>query len=89
MNTDFGHRQHLSVAKFRAARFSCGTGGYDDNERLPMRRIREILQLKYEQQLSQRAIVDACRVGLGTVSEHLRRSRRAGLDSPTITATKS
>ena len=53
-------------------------------KRLPMRQIREILRLKYEQQLSHRAIAGACRVSLGTVSEYLGRSRRAGLASPRL-----
>ena len=48
-------------------------------KRLLMRQIREILRLKYEQQFSHRAIAGACQVSLGTVSEYLGRSRRAGL----------
>ena len=51
-------------------------------KRLPMRQIREILRLKYEQKLSHRVIAGACGVSLGTVSEYLGRSRRAGLDWP-------
>ena len=51
-------------------------------KRLPMRQIREILRLKYDQQLSHRAIADACRVSLGTVSEYLGRARRIGLEWP-------
>ena len=50
--------------------------------KLPMRQIREILRLKHGQQLSHRAIAGACRVGLGTVSEYLRRARGAGLGWP-------
>ena len=48
-------------------------------ERLPMRRIREILRLKNECGLSHRAIAQACSVGLGTVSEYLQRAERSGL----------
>lgn len=48
-------------------------------ERLPMRRIREILRLKNECGLSHRAIAQACGVGLGTVSEYLQRAERSGL----------
>ena len=48
-------------------------------KRLPMRQIREILRLKYEQQLSHRGIAGAWGVSLGTVSEYLGRARRAGL----------
>ena len=51
-------------------------------KRLPMRHIREILRLKYEQQLSHRGIAGACGVSLGTVSEYLGRARRAGLGWP-------
>lgn len=51
-------------------------------ERLPMRRISEILRLKYEGGLSHRAIARACGVGVGTVSEYVQRSERAGLGWP-------
>jgi transposase len=50
-------------------------------ERLPMRKIREILRLKHEG-LGHRAIAQACGVGVGTVSEYLRRVQRAGLGWP-------
>jgi len=51
-------------------------------ERLPMRQIREILQLKHERKLSCRAIARSCGVGVGTVSEYLGRAKRAGLGWP-------
>lgn len=51
-------------------------------DRLPMRQIREILRLKYEGRLSCRAIARACGAGVGTVSEYLRRAKRAGLAWP-------
>jgi transposase len=47
-----------------------------------MRKIREILRLKYEAKLSHRAIARACSVGAGTVAEYLRRARVAGLAWP-------
>jgi transposase len=47
-----------------------------------MRHIREILRLKHEQGLHHRAIARACGVGVGTVSEYLRRVRQAGLVWP-------
>ncbi len=50
--------------------------------RLPMRRLREILRLKYDCGLSHRAIAQGCGVGAGTVSEYLRRARQAGLTWP-------
>ena len=50
--------------------------------RLSMRQLREILRLKHEQKLSHRAIARACRVGVGTVSEYVRRAARAGLEWP-------
>jgi transcriptional regulator with XRE-family HTH domain len=37
-------------------------------ERLPMRKIREVLRLRYEQGLSQRAVAAACGMGAGTGS---------------------
>ena len=51
-------------------------------ERLPMRRIREVLRLRYEMGRSQLEIARACGMGTGTVSEYLRRVRQAGLSWP-------
>ena len=51
-------------------------------ERLPMRRIREVLRLKYESGLGHRAIAPACGVGVGTVSEYVRRAAEASLRWP-------
>ncbi|HXJ78178.1 MAG TPA: IS21 family transposase [Candidatus Methylomirabilis sp.] len=50
--------------------------------RLPMRQIREILRLKYERGMRNRAIARACGVGVGTVSEYLTRARQAGVSWP-------
>jgi transposase len=47
-----------------------------------MRQLREILRLKQEQGLHHRAIARACGVGVGTVSEYLRRVKAAGLGWP-------
>ena len=47
-----------------------------------MRRMREILRLKWEVGLSHRAIARSCSVGLGTVSLYLERAREAGLSWP-------
>ena len=47
-----------------------------------MRRLRELLRLKYEAGLSHRAIAQACAVGLGTVSEYLARATAAGVAWP-------
>ena len=49
--------------------------------RLLMRQLREILRLKHEG-LPHRAIARACGVGVGTVSEYLRRAEKAGLSWP-------
>ena len=51
-------------------------------ERLPMRKIREVLRLKYESGLGHRAIAPACGVGVGTVSEYVRRAAEASLRWP-------
>lgn len=51
-------------------------------ERLSMRKIREILRLKWECQLSQRAIARSCRISRSTVSEYVRRAEAAGLSWP-------
>ena len=47
-----------------------------------MRQIREVLRLKHEKGLSQRAIARACGLGSGTVSEYLGRVKGAGLCWP-------
>jgi transposase len=47
-----------------------------------MRKLREILRLKYERRMSHRAIAQACVVGVGTVSEYIRRAKKAGLSWP-------
>ena len=47
-----------------------------------MRRLRELLRLKYEAGFSHRAIAQACAVGLGTVSEYLARATAAGVVWP-------
>ena len=51
-------------------------------KRLPMRKLREILRQKYERRMGHRAIARACGVGVGTVSEYVRRARQAGLSWP-------
>ena len=44
-----------------------------------MRRLRELLRLKYDTGLSHRAIAQACALGLGTVTTYLQRAAAAGL----------
>ena len=51
-------------------------------KRLLMRQLRVILRLKFEQKAANRAIARACGVGVGTVSEYVRRAVRAGLSWP-------
>lgn len=50
-------------------------------EPLSMRKIREILRLKWECRLPNRAVARSCQVGVGTVSDYLQRARDAGLSS--------
>jgi len=47
-----------------------------------MRRIRDVLRLKYAQGLSERAIAGSLGLGKGTVGSYLMRARSAGLDWP-------
>ena len=47
-----------------------------------MRRIRDVLRLKYAQGLSERAIATSLGLGKGTVSAYLSRARRGGLGWP-------
>ena len=51
-------------------------------KRLSMRKIREILRLKYGLGLSHRAVAKACSVGLGTVTLYLQRAGELGLGWP-------
>ena len=47
-----------------------------------MRKLRDVLRLKFEAGLSHRAIMQACAVGLGTVTGYLQRATAAGLSWP-------
>jgi transposase len=51
-------------------------------ERLTLRKIREILRLKHEAGLSNRAIAGACKISNSTVGEYLRRAKVTGIDWP-------
>lgn len=51
-------------------------------KRLSMRKIREVLRLKWGRGLSHRAIAKACAVGVGTVSDYLSRASAAGVSWP-------
>ena len=48
-------------------------------ERLSMRKIREVLRLRFENNLSYRDIASSCRMGRSTVGEYLRRAETAGV----------
>lgn len=51
-------------------------------KRLSMRKIREVLRLKYELQRSNREIGLSCGIGSSTVSDYVQRARNAGLVWP-------
>src|SRR6202007_2882358 len=51
-------------------------------ERMSMRKIREILRLRWENHLPQRAIAQSLRLSQGSVSDYLGRARRTGLSWP-------
>jgi transposase len=51
-------------------------------ERLSMRKFKEILRLKFELGLSNRMIARSCTVSRRTVAEYIRRAERAGLSWP-------
>ena len=56
-----------------------------------MRRIREVLRLKFECGQSHRHIATSCRIGMATVSEYLRRARESSLswqDAQSLTDTE-
>ena len=50
------------------------------NKRLPMRKIKEVLRLKFVCGLSDREISESCKVGHVTVGNYLKRMAAAGLD---------
>ena len=51
-------------------------------ERLTVRKIKEILRLKWECQLSERVVSRSCRISRSTVGEYVRRAEAAGLKWP-------
>jgi len=51
-------------------------------ERLTMRKIREVLRLKWECNLSNRAIARSCSISHSTVGEYIHRAEEAGLSWP-------
>ena len=51
-------------------------------ERLSMRKIKEVLRLRFEHGLSHRAIATSCGVGITTAREYLVRAKAAGLSWP-------
>jgi transposase len=51
-------------------------------ERLTVRKIREILRLKHEAGLSNRAIAGACKISNSTVGDYLRRAQAVGVSWP-------
>jgi transposase len=51
-------------------------------KRAPMRKVKEILRLHFEAQLSERQISKICQVGKGTIRRYLERLKAAGLSWP-------
>ena len=47
-----------------------------------MRKVREVLRLKYEQKLSNRAIATSCLISVGSVHDYVQRAKVAGLSCP-------
>ncbi len=48
-------------------------------ERLPMRKIREVLRLRWSLALTERATARACKAARSTVRDYVQRARAAGL----------
>ena len=48
-------------------------------KRLSMRKLKEVLRLRYELGLGQRQIARSCSIAQGTVSEYLSRALEAGV----------
>jgi transposase len=51
-------------------------------ERLSMRKIREVLRLKWDLELSSRQVARSCHIGRKTIHDYLQRAKRAGLSWP-------
>jgi hypothetical protein len=51
-------------------------------KRLTVKKIKEVLRLKYEAKLSNRVIAGACKVSNSTVGEYLKRAEAAGIGWP-------
>jgi len=54
------------------------------NRRLPVRKTKEILRLKYACGLSAREIARSCNVARSTVADYLRRAMAAGVNWPEV-----
>ena len=52
------------------------------NRRLPMRKIKEVLRLKYDSNLSEREISRSCQVSRSTVADYLMKAKVAGISWP-------
>src|SRR5580704_14600134 len=57
-------------------------GGELASQEIVMRRIKEVLRLKYELGLGQRQIARSCSIGQATVNDYLRRAEAVGLRWP-------
>jgi hypothetical protein len=57
-------------------------GGNMARKRLTMKKIKEVLRLKYEAGLSSRAIAGACKISNSTVGKYLKRTEAAGMGWP-------
>jgi DNA-binding transcriptional regulator LsrR (DeoR family) len=49
------------------------------NRRIPMRKIKEVLRLRFECNLSEREIARSCQISRTTVTDYIRRAAIAGL----------
>ena len=50
------------------------------NRRLPMRKIKEVLRLRFECNISEREIARSCQISRTTVTDYLRRAAISGLN---------
>jgi transposase len=56
------------------------------NRRLPVRKVKEVLRLKYDCGLSEREIAHSCQVARSTVADYLMKAKAAGLGWPEAVA---
>jgi transposase len=75
----FGGRERRLVNPKYSMLYPWKQGGNMARKRLTMKKIKEVLRLKYEAGLSNRVIAGACKISNSTVGDYLKRAEAAGI----------